>query len=72
MWCQTTKAEETISRGVISTLPILPHSWAWGKLALMTCGVEYGTVAKSASTGDVPVLRMGNIRGGGTAALASF
>ena len=29
----------------------------------MTCGVHYGTAAKSASTGDVPVLRMGNIRG---------
>ena len=28
----------------------------------MTCGVEYGTSAKSAQTGDVPVLRMGNIR----------
>ena len=29
----------------------------------MTCGVDYGTAAKSAPSGHVPVLRMGNIRG---------
>ena len=52
-----------LSRDVFSTLPSLPDSWAWGKLAWMTCGVEYGTAAKSAPTGDVPVLRMGNICG---------
>ena len=28
----------------------------------MTCGVEYGTAAKSSEFGDVPVLRMGNIQ----------
>ena len=30
----------------------------------MTCGVEYGTAMKSAPSGDVPVLRMGNIQDG--------
>ena len=28
----------------------------------MTCGVQYGTAAKSAKSGTVPVLRMGNIQ----------
>jgi type I restriction enzyme S subunit len=28
----------------------------------MTCGVEYGTAAKSSKAGSVPVLRMGNIQ----------
>ena len=28
----------------------------------MTCGVEYGTASKSAKSGRVPVLRMGNIQ----------
>ena len=40
-------------------LPPLPESWTWEKLGRMTCGVEYGTAAKSATTGRVPVLRMG-------------
>ena len=57
-------ADAGLSRDVFSTLPNLPDSWAWGKLAWMTCSVEYGTAAKSAPTGEVPVLRMGNIRGG--------
>ena len=51
------------SRDVIATLPRLSDSWVWGRLAWMTCGVEYGTAAKSAPSGEVPVLRMGNIRG---------
>ena len=57
-------ADAGLSRDVFSTLPNLPDSWAWGKLSCMTCSVEYGTAAKSAPTGEVPVLRMGNIRGG--------
>ena len=52
-----------LAREVISTLPKLPDSWGWGQLAWMTCGVEYGTSSKSEQTGDVPVLRMGNIHG---------
>ena len=43
-------------------LPSLPNSWAWEKLGWITCGMEYGTSAKSAPTGKVPVLRMGNIQ----------
>jgi type I restriction enzyme S subunit len=52
-----------LSRDVISKLPTLADSWAWGKLGWMTCGVEYGTATKSAPSGEVPVLRMGNVRG---------
>ena len=43
-------------------LPSLPNSWTWEKLGWITCGMEYGTSAKSAPAGKVPVLRMGNIQ----------
>ena len=45
-------------------LPILPGCWIWEKLGWMTCGVQYGTAAKSSQAGEVPVLRMGNIQNG--------
>lgn len=45
-------------------LPDLPEGWAPAKLGWMTCSVEYGTSAKSAESGDCPVLRMGNIQNG--------
>ena len=45
-------------------LPHLPESWVWEKLGWMTCGVGYGTAAKSSKSGTVPVLRMGNIQNG--------
>ena len=51
-----------ILHDVAAKLPPLPISWVWEKLGWMTCGVEYGTAAKSAATGRVPVLRMGNIQ----------
>ena len=47
---------------VTAKLPPMPEWWVWEKLGRMTCGVEYGTAAKSATTGRVPVLRMGNIQ----------
>ena len=43
-------------------LPQLPESRKWEKLGWMTCGVEYGTAAKSSKSGTVSVLRMGNIQ----------
>ena len=51
-----------IGHDVTTKLPPLPEPWMWEKLGWMTCGVEYGTAAKSATTGRVPVLRMGNIQ----------
>jgi len=43
-------------------LPQLPNGWLWERLGWMTLGVEYGTAAKSASSGKVAVIRMGNIQ----------
>ena len=40
----------------------LPTEWFWERLGWMTCGIEYGSGAKSSETGNVPVLRMGNIQ----------
>ena len=51
-----------IGHDVTLKLPPVPESWLWEKLGWMTCGVEYGTAAKSTTTGGVPVLRMGNIQ----------
>ena len=51
-----------LPQDVTERLPPLPESWMWERLGWMTCGVEYGTAAKSAKTGRVPVLRMGNIQ----------
>lgn len=61
------RALETItplSQEVINALPSLPPGWVWQKLAWMTCGVDYGTSAKSSKTGSVPVIRMGNLQNG--------
>jgi type I restriction enzyme, S subunit len=43
-------------------LPTLPTGWIWERLGWMTCGVEYGTAAKSSKSGSVPVVRMGNMQ----------
>ena len=42
----------------------LPEGWEWVKLDDVCRSVEYGSSAKSAKTGKVPVLRMGNIQNG--------
>ena len=49
---------------VRTILPDIPTSWIWGKVAWMTCGVEYGTSAKSLKSGNMPVIRMGNLQNG--------
>ena len=49
-------------KNVTAKLPKLPDEWLWEKLGWMTCGIEYGTAGKSSTTGEVPVLRMGNIK----------
>ena len=46
----------------LAALPALPKGWLWERLGWMTCGVEYGTAAKSKKSGDVAVLRMGNLQ----------
>lgn len=42
----------------------LPQGWEWCRLANVAYGFQYGTSSKSLKTGDVPVLRMGNIQSG--------
>ncbi len=59
LWKQKYKEPE---KPDVSCLPVLPDEWVWGKLQLLTLGVEYGTSAKSKEKGNCPVLRMGNIQ----------
>jgi len=42
----------------------LPEGWEWCRLGNVAYGFQYGTSSKSAKTGDIPVLRMGNIQAG--------
>ena len=58
------KSYKELSGETLLELSILPDGWVWEKLGWMTCGVEYGSAAKSCGAGSVPVLRMGNIQNG--------
>ena len=42
----------------------LPEGWAWTKIGSISSDLPYGTAQKSAPTGKVAVLRMGNIQNG--------
>lgn len=44
-----------------SKLPPLPEAWCWASVDQLSAEVFYGTSAKTSATGDIPVLRMGNI-----------
>jgi type I restriction enzyme, S subunit len=56
------KPVTSLSKEVLAGLEVLPLGWVWDKLGWMTCGVEYGTAAKSSDAGQVPVVRMGNLQ----------
>lgn len=56
------KPVQRLTEAELKGLPALPKGWLWEKLGWMTCGVEYGTAAKSKKSGDVAVLRMGNLQ----------
>lgn len=56
------KPVQKLAEAESADLPALPKGWLWEKLGWMTCGVEYGTAAKSQKSGDVAVLRMGNLQ----------
>lgn len=45
-------------------LPSLPDCWKWSHLGWCSMGPEYGTSTKSDASGEVPVIRMGNIQDG--------
>lgn len=42
----------------------LPEGWAWTRIWSISFDLPYGTAQKSASTGKIAVLRMGNIQSG--------
>lgn len=42
-------------------LPPLPKTWTWATVEQLSSVIQYGSSAKCATEGDVPVLRMGNI-----------
>ena len=48
----------------LDELHSLPFNWQWIRLNGITPKVEYGTSKKSHESGDVPVLRMGNMQDG--------
>ena len=45
-------------------LSALPNNWKWIIIGNITSGTEYGTSKKSAKDGEMPVVRMGNIKNG--------
>ncbi len=45
-------------------LPELPEGWCWASVEELSINLSYGTSAKSARDGEVPVLRMGNMQAG--------
>lgn len=45
-------------------LPSIPDNWQWISINDITNGVEYGTSKKSSKSGEIPVVRMGNIQNG--------
>lgn len=42
----------------------IPDTWAWTSIAETCTNIQYGTSEKSAPSGKVAVLRMGNLQGG--------
>jgi type I restriction enzyme S subunit len=42
----------------------VPNNWRKVFLGNLSAGVEYGSGAKSLNSGDIPVIRMGNMQGG--------
>ena len=42
----------------------IPESWEWARLASVCYDLRYGTSSKSSKTGEMVVLRMGNIQNG--------
>jgi type I restriction enzyme, S subunit len=42
----------------------LPKGWVWCRLGTFTNNVDYGTSEKASETGEIPILRMGNVQEG--------
>lgn len=58
------KIEEIYSHLEAEDSECLPISWSYVALDKLADSFNYGTSQKSSKTGDVPVLRMGNLQGG--------
>jgi type I restriction enzyme S subunit len=65
-WEQANPKKKYVEPEPVDTegLPELPEGWCWARLEEVSAGLDYGTSAKSADAGLVPVLRMGNLQGG--------
>ena len=52
-------------KDVSNELPFaLPNGWVWTRIGNVCYDFQYGTARKSTKNGNVPVLRMGNLRAG--------
>lgn len=59
------KAQKSLLPITVEEKPFdLPQGWEWCRLGDVAYGFQYGTSSKSNKSGDVPVLRMGNIQSG--------
>ena len=59
------KKEKPLPEIVEDEIPFeIPESWKWASVGSVCVNIQYGSSQKSAVSGKVPVLRMGNIQGG--------
>lgn len=59
------KAQKSLLPITVEEKPFdLSQGWEWCRLGDVAYGFQYGTSSKSNKSGDVPVLRMGNIQSG--------
>ena len=53
------------TKDISNELPFaLPNGWGWTRIGNVCYDFQYGTARKSTKNGNVPVLRMGNLRAG--------
>ena len=53
------------TKDISKELPFaLPNGWVWTRIGNVCYDFQYGTARKSTKNGNVPVLRMGNLRAG--------
>ena len=59
------KFEDGSTKDISNELPFaLPNGWVWTRIGNVCYDFQYGTARKSTKNGNVPVLRMGNLRAG--------
>jgi type I restriction enzyme S subunit len=56
------KKQKTFKKISVDEIPFeIPNSWVWIRLGEIVFNQDYGTSTRATSSGDVPILRMGNI-----------